>query len=404
MTDFIVNAPDANPITGTAGDDRLFFTLTSGTGGTILANLLANIGGGYDGVFDIPGTADTHFTGIENFTFEDKVGGDDDISTGNGDDMLFGGGGNDILRSTGGSNGMFGNAGRDRLFGGMDFDQLDGGKGNDRLYGNDGGDSLIGGGGNDRIYGGSGDDFIDAGKGNNLVYGGTGADFIIVTDGDDRVYGGRGNDGIEIDVAGAKIIDGGLGVDNLFAFYNGPVPAGASFKFNMNTGFHGIIGDATSESMVTGIETYGLYGEIDAKLVGDDNDNAFSSGQGNDVLLGNGGKDNLWGAAGDDVVKGGSGRDRVDGGAGNDVLRGGTQADTFVFGLGSDVIRDFKNDVDTIEIKSSLVTPMTTVSDIINLAYVDVGGNTVIDFGNGNVLTIEGLTDQTLLSNDMVIV
>ncbi len=404
MTDFIVNAPDANPITGTAGDDRLVFTLTSGTGGTILANLIANIGGGYDGVFDIPGTADTHFTGIENFTFEDGVGGDDDISTGSGDDVLIGGGGNDILRSTGGSNGMFGNAGRDRLYGGSDFDQLDGGRGNDRLYGNDGGDSLIGGGGNDRIYGGSGDDFIDAGRGNNLVYGGTGSDFIIVTNGDDRVYGGRGADFIEIEVAGAKTIDGGLGHDNLFAFYNGPVTPGALFKFNMNTGFHGVVGDAASESMVTGIETYGLNGDIDAKLVGDDNDNALTSALGDDVLLGNGGKDHLWSGAGNDVLKGGAGRDRLDGGSGNDSLRGGAQADTFVFGMGADVIRDFKDDVDTIEIQSSLVTPTTTVGDIISMGYVNVGGDTVIDFGNGNVLTIQGLTDINLLSNDMVIV
>lgn len=85
-------------------------------------------------------------------------------------------------------------------------------------------------------------------------------------------------------------------------------------------------------------------------------------------------------------------------------MRGGGGKDTFVFGGGSDVIKDFKDDADTIEISSFLVAPGTTVQDVIDTAVVMVGGYTVIDFGAGNVLTIDGLTDTALLSNDMVIV
>lgn len=43
------------------------------------------------------------------------------------------------------------------------------------------------------------------------------------------------------------------------------------------------------------------------------------------------------------------------------------------FGFGAGVIRDFKDNVDTIEIWSTLLIPKTTIADIVTLAYVDVG-------------------------------
>ncbi len=403
MTDFFVTAPDSTPIVGTAASDHLFFTLASGPGGTTLSGLTANPQGGYDGTFDIPGALDTPFTGIEHFTFTDKVGGDDDITTGDGNDALFGGDGNDILRSQGGMNVFFGNAGHDRLYGGAGFDQLEGGRGNDRLFGGSGDDSLIGGNGNDRLFGGTGNDFIDGGPGNDVIRGGSGRDFIIAGAGDSDIDAGSGNDSIEIGSDGAMTIEGGAGKDFVFAFYDGYAAGDIVLKYDMNTGVHGAEGSAANQSRITGVENYAMMGAIDAKLIGDGANNALSTDAGDDTLKGKDGRDTLSGGAGDDLLIGGKGKDRLDGGSGDDTLRGGVGADTFAFGGGHDVIKDFKDDKDTIEISIGLVPPETTIADVIADATI-VNGNTVLTFDADNVLIIEGLTNPSFLSDDMILV
>lgn len=78
---------------------------------------------------------------------------DDDIRTGDGDDVLLGNGGNDTL-----------SAGR-------------------------GDDVLNAGRGNDLAYGGEGDDLVNLEQGNDTAEGGLGADTINAGDGDDVVYG-----------------------------------------------------------------------------------------------------------------------------------------------------------------------------------------------------------------------
>ncbi|WP_315709784.1 Ig-like domain-containing protein [Brenneria uluponensis] len=63
-------------------------------------------------------------------------------------------------------------------------DILNGGVGNDILFGQGGNDVLNGGMGNDILYGGSGDDILIGGSGNNILTGGAGADTFTWQSGD----------------------------------------------------------------------------------------------------------------------------------------------------------------------------------------------------------------------------
>ncbi|WP_429534836.1 cadherin-like domain-containing protein, partial [Pseudomonas silensiensis] len=76
---------------------------------------------------------------------------DDSISTGAGNQFLYGHGGHDNLAAGGGD---------DLLYGGLGDDLLAGGDGNDTLFGEDGNDSLDGGSGYNQLFGGNGNDTL----------------------------------------------------------------------------------------------------------------------------------------------------------------------------------------------------------------------------------------------------
>ncbi|MFZ3280997.1 LapA family giant adhesin [Pseudomonas sp.] len=58
----------------------------------------------------------------------------------------------------------------------------------------DGNDTLLGGGGNDILFGSGGNDLLDGGKGNDILLGGTGNDTLIGGQGNDILIGGSGAD------------------------------------------------------------------------------------------------------------------------------------------------------------------------------------------------------------------
>jgi len=88
-------------------------------------------------------------------------GGDDQITGGDLDDVLFGGLGNDTIS---------GNAGRDGI---------DAGDGNDRVEGGTGDDLILGQAGNDTILAGDGRDLVDGGQGSDSIRGGNGEDLLF---------------------------------------------------------------------------------------------------------------------------------------------------------------------------------------------------------------------------------
>jgi hypothetical protein len=221
------------------------------------------------------------------------------------------------------------------------------------------GETITGTGGSDHLTGGFGDDLILGGTGPDALFGGFGDDRLLGEKGEDRLYGGVGDDELL----------GGWQSDLLY----------------------GELGDDI------------LYGDNPAIGVGSRgaNDHLFG-GEGNDVLYGDGGSIAAGGRGGNDVLTGGSGNDllfgdgapagplaigghdTIVGGEGNDQMWGGGGNDRFVFkGLTwSDVIWDFgqeEGDNDLLDLRQ------TEAAFQGNLQIYYTGGDTIVDFGSGQV-------------------
>jgi Ca2+-binding RTX toxin-like protein len=122
-------------------------------------------------------------------------------------------------------------------------------------------------------------------------------------------------------------------------------------------------------------------------------------GDGADSLLGQDGNDQLFGGKGNDTLNGGLGDDTLDGGTGADRLIGARGFDTFVFraGYDNDSISGFQNGVDKIDLSRFNLTEAQVLA-----AATEVGGNVVIDLGNGDVLTVLKTT-EAILSGDFIL-
>lgn len=282
------------------------------------------------------------------------AGGDDELRGGTGADTLRGGSGADTLYGNTSVDVLFGDAGNDELRGGDGVDQLFGGDDDDYLIGHKGWDSLDGGAGNDELRGSSGADSLDGGTGNDSLHGGTGVDTLRGGGDDDILYGNQGADTM-FGEAGNDELFGGSGVDAL----NG------------------------------GADNDTLWGNEGADVQ--------SGGGGDDELFGGTGDDSLAGDAGNDTLWGGQGVDTLAGGAGDDWLRGGTLADTFVYTEGADTIDDLAPAEDRLQLDDSLWTGTLSASDIVALFGQTQGADYVLDFANGNTLTLNGGIDSALL-------
>lgn len=134
----------------------------------------------------------------------------------------------------------------------------------------------------------------------------------------------------------------------------------------------------------------------DTADTGGGNDNV-DTGDGDDIASVGDGDDGVNAGGGDDIVVGSSGNDVIDGGTGDDVLSGGSGADTYTFGAdsGQDEIVGWDGEdrisVDGVEGVSSF--------DDLNITQ-DADGNAVIDFGNGNQVTLNGVSPDDLDADD----
>jgi Ca2+-binding RTX toxin-like protein len=125
----------------------------------------------------------------------------------------------------------------------------------------------------------------------------------------------------------------------------------------------------------------------------------FIGGAGNDTITGNDANNSIFGGGGNDLL---------DGGLGRDTLNGGVGADIFVFADtgSSDKIISFQDNVDTIRLDDALWSSagLLTVDQVLATFCAVSGGNLVMNFGGGDVLTIAGITNVAVLSNDIEIV
>ena len=253
-----------------------------------------------------------------------------DGDTGDGEDVLRGGTDTDWL---------FGGGDRDYLYGDDDEYEYDEVLGLDVSYD---GDYLDGGAGSDELWGGGGNDVIRGGANNDTLHGGPGIDQLYGDAGADYLYGDAGI----IETAGAGTVHrlsgqrlwGGDGSDELYAF--APTE------------------DAATEPLLSGDELRGgedgdsLYGNLRQEvLIGDggndhiygdylkgvyiDNENAAVVGAA-DILQGGSGEDKLYGGGGSDTLWGGDGSDWLEGQDGTDRLYGGSWIDTMVLDVSPD--------------------------------------------------------------------
>ncbi len=142
-----------------------------------------------------------------------------------------------------------------------------------------------------------------------------------------------------------------------------------------------------------------IFGGKDNDIVRGGQDNDYVNGNiGNDSVYGGNGNDILHGGKNDDTISGGNGNDTISGDLGNDILEGGTGADIFVFNgnFGADIITDFNRDEDIIQLSN---TSNKQIMDYIKYS----GNDSIIDFGNGNLITIWGVGNGGLSTDDFSI-
>ena len=250
------------------------------------------------------------------------------------------------------------------LIEGTPFDDLfTGGIGNDTISGQAGWDIIFGGSGNDLLDGGEGDDDLIGGLGNDTLDGGAGADLLHGEGGNDLLRGGDGDDDIH----------GGNGLDNLFGGDGNDFMSGGNARDRLSGG------------------------------LGND---SLSGGAGDDALMGEDGNDDVRGGSGNDRIFAGAGDDTLVGGDGDDRLVGGLGADTCVYTRGADLIADFRNNIDTIvlEVDSLMLSSVPlTAEDVLAEYGRMVGNDAVLDFGNGDVLTVVNARNLANLADDLEI-
>lgn len=160
-----------------------------------------------------------------------------DLSGGNGDDLIIGFGGSDIIHGIGGDDTVHGGDGNDTVYGGDGDDVLKGdgdgsGKGGSGGSGKASGKGKGSGSGKGSGKGqgsgsgkGSGasdatfDDYLDGGAGSDKLHGGLGDDILIGGEGDDKLHGDKGDDVLVYNVAdntgASDDYHGGKGDDTL---------------------------------------------------------------------------------------------------------------------------------------------------------------------------------------------
>ena len=383
-------------------------SLLSGQGnaGVALGDVLSNIEALAGSIFD-----DT-LTGSDTGNVLDGADGNDLLTGERGNDTLIGGGGDDTLNGGKGKDHLDGGVGADtasyadatggvqvELWSGLgkigeakgdvlsSIEALVGSDFNDKLTGSGAGDLLDGGAGHDRLWGSGGGDVAQGGAGNDEAFGQRGNDTLMGDAGNDTLNGGKGKDQM----------DGGAGIDA--ASYD---RASGGVQVELWSGL-GKIGEAKGD-ILSNIE--GLIGSnFNDKLVGDGSANMLDGGSGHDRLWASGGNDTLEGGNGNDLLKGQAGDDVMNGGAGLDTLDGAAGDDTFQFGPGggADLFKSFTAGAATDD-KIELLgfgAVFDTFAEVI-AAATQSGADTVIDFGGGDVITLENTTLAALHADDFL--
>jgi len=228
---------------------------------------------------------------------------------------------------------------------GVTIENAKGGTAGDQIVGNTGNNLLEGNSGNDTLYGGNGRDEMHGGGNDDLLLGNRGEDTLWGGGDQDTLFSGLDND----------LLYGGDGTDRLQA----------------DTGQDLLFGNRGNDL---------LFGNM-----------------GNDTLYGGSDNDLIFGGRDDDLLFGDAGNDTLSGDQGTDTMYGGDGADIFRFqvGDGNDTIMDFTFSAgDRLETSSSRGYALTSSGT----------GDAVIDFLNGDKITLSGVSAGQVNSSWFVFV
>ena len=404
-TFYVDNAGDKVIEANGQGMDTIISSVTFSLAGQYIENLT------FTGVANLNATGNALANTITGNSGNNYIiGGDgsDTLNGGSGADVLVGGLGNDTfyVDNAGDRAVELTNQGTDIVYSTVTF-SLGGqyienltltGTGSINATGNGLNNTLVGNSGNNVLNGGAGADIMSGGLGNDTYYVDNAGDKVteLTNQGTDRVISslsfnlgdfienltltgtaninGMGNalNNILVGNSGNNVLNGGLGVDTMSG------GLGNDIYYVTNTG------DKVVE--LAGQGTDSVFSSVSFSLGGQYIENL--------TLLGTAHL-NATGNALANTLVGNSGNNTLDGNLGNDILTGGTGADIFLFGAGSgkDTITDFsaaQND--------SLNLHAYTQA---NAVLTQVGGDTVIDLGGGNTITVLN-TLKTDVSNHIV--
>lgn len=429
--DVVIGNSSNNRINGGGGNDTLFGgagndTLIGGSGADILdggmGNDRYNVDSAGDVIIERAGGGIDHVDSAVSFIMRNQsqfienlilTGSGNTTGVGNGrNNSITGNSGNNTLNGAGGDDTLIGGAGNDNFVDDAGADRMVGGTGNDTYKVDSSGDTIVelagegadhvnasvsfslrdhsqhiesltltgfgdidgvGNGRKNQIEGNSGDNILNGAGGNDILIGGGGDDVFLDDAGADTMIGGTGADTYRVDNVGDVIVEvAGGGIDH--------VETSISFALRSQSQY---------------LETLTLTGSDDIYGVGNGRPNTITGNSGNNFLNG---------ASGDDVLIGGAGADTFNDDVGNDQMTGGSGADIFIFkgSFGQDVITDFSSAQSGEVIDLSLVTSITSYSDLVNNHMNQSAGNTTITDSQGNSIRLLDVTMNELSADDFI--
>ncbi len=207
---------------------------------------------------------------------------------------------------------------------------------------------------------------------------GRGGGIAFVVDGAVGRAGAAGGYSVAVDADGPTLVRGIVGRSSFTAlvdFSDGNV--------KLDLVGRTVLHAAADITLVSGVQNVVLLGISNLDATGTAAGNALTGNRGGNVLTGFGGNDTL------------------DGGGGADLLLGGAGADRFVFanGGGADVFGDVAvGDGDRLYLNDDLWAGSLTRAQVVDtFAAVTVAG-VVFDFGDGDRVTLQGLTSTAGLA------
>ncbi len=136
-----------------------------------------------------------------------------------------------------------------------------------------------------------------------------------------------------------------------------------------NGGFDTLRGGEGNDRLEAGKQDDSVFGDAgDDALYGHAGDDSLKAGEGNDSISGNQGADTLLGNEGDDLLRGGDDNDSMNGGQGDDTLKGGNGRDIMTGYNGADTFAFELEDM----MDGDIITDFEPGKDVISLDYDDI--------------------------------